>query len=75
MGFAEGDVVDVVTALAFERDDRVVRSLTVVRYDLPDGCCGAYYPESQALVALGHVDPESLTPSYKSVPVRVRRAA
>ncbi len=75
MELAEGDIVDVATALAFEREDRVVRRLTVVQYDLPEGCCGAYYPESQALVALDHVDPESLTPSYKSVPVRVRRAA
>jgi molybdopterin-dependent oxidoreductase alpha subunit len=74
LGFEEGDVVDVETALEHAAPDRVVRALTVVRYDLPDGCCGAYYPETQPLIALEHVDPDSLTPSYKSVPVRLRRA-
>jgi molybdopterin-dependent oxidoreductase alpha subunit len=74
LGFAEGDLVNVETALQFAREDRVVRALTVVRYDLPDGCCGAYYPETQPLIALEHIDPECLTPSYKSIPVRLRRA-
>lgn len=46
----------------------------LVRYDLPDGCCASYYPETQPLIALAHVDPDSLTPAYKSVPVRVRLA-
>ena len=53
---------------------RIVRALTIVRYHLPDGCCGAYYPETQPLIALEHVDPDSLTPSYKSIPVRLRRS-
>ena len=48
--------------------------MTVVHYDRPDGCCGAYYPETQPLIALKHVDHGSLTPSYKSVPVWLRRA-
>jgi molybdopterin-dependent oxidoreductase alpha subunit len=75
LGFEEGDVVDVETALEHAAPDRVVRALTIVRYDLPDGCCGAYYPETQPLIALEHVDPDSLTPSYKSVPVRLRPAS
>ncbi len=74
LGFAEGDLVNVEAALAFARPDRIVRALTVVRYDLPDGCCGAYYPETQPLIALEHHDPDCLTPSYKSMPVRLRRA-
>ncbi len=72
LGFAEGDVVDVETALLHASPDRVVRGLTIVSYDLPDGCCGAYYPETQPLIALEHVDRKSLTPSYKSVPVTLR---
>lgn len=75
IGLAEGDLVDVETALDHASPDRIVRGLTVVRYDLPINCCGAYYPESQALVALDHIDKQCLTPSYKSVPVRVRPAA
>ncbi len=74
LGFAEGDVVDVETALVHARADRVVQALTLVRHDLPDGCCASYYPETQPLIALEHMDPESFTPSYKSVPVRIRRA-
>ncbi len=74
LGHAEGDVVDVATALAFARADRVVQGLTIVRYDLPPGCCASYYPETQPLIALEDHDPQSLTPSYKSVPVRIRSA-
>lgn len=74
LGFREGDVVDVATALRYEQADRVVQSLTLVAHDLPDGCCAAYYPETQALVALEDHDPECKTPSYKSVPVRLRLA-
>jgi hypothetical protein len=66
--------VDLFTALDHARPDRVVRNLTVVRYDLPDGCCGAYYPETQPLIALEDYDPQSFTPAYKSVPVHIRRA-
>jgi molybdopterin-dependent oxidoreductase alpha subunit len=50
---------------------RVLRGLTVVDYPLPEGSCGAYYPEANRLVALEHHDPDCLTPSYKSVPVRL----
>jgi len=71
LGFSEGDVVDVQTALRFAHEDRVVRRLTLVSYPLPDGCCAAYYPEAQPLVALEDYDPQSLTPSYKSIPVTI----
>lgn len=72
-GLAEGDLVELVTALRFARKDRIVRGLTLVRFDLPDGCCASYYPETQPLIALENHDPQSGTPSYKSVPVYVRR--
>jgi molybdopterin-dependent oxidoreductase alpha subunit len=72
LGHAEGDVVDVATALDHARPDRIVQGLTIVRYDLPDGCCASYYPETQGLIALEDHDPKSLTPSYKSVPVHIR---
>jgi len=71
-GLREGDLVDLVTALRFARADRVVRGLTLVQFDMPDGCCASYYPETQPLVALEDHDPQSGTPAYKSVPVHVR---
>lgn len=75
LGFAEGDVVDVATAGRFASNARVVQGLTLVAHSMPDGCCASYFPETQPLIALEHHDPQSLTPSYKSIPVRVRRAA
>ncbi len=74
LGFEEGDVVDVETALEHARADRVVQGADPGQPRLPDGCCASYYPEAQALIALEAFDPLSLTPSYKSVPVRLRRA-
>jgi molybdopterin-dependent oxidoreductase alpha subunit len=71
LGFVEGDVVDVATALDHARDDRVIQGLTLVSYNLPSGCCASYYPEIQPLVALEYCDPDCLTPSYKSIPVRI----
>jgi anaerobic selenocysteine-containing dehydrogenase len=74
LGFAEGDVVDVATALDHARADRIVQGLMLVSYNIPDGCCASYYPETQPLIALEHHDPDCLTPSYKSVPVRITAA-
>ncbi|RXD07110.1 FdhF/YdeP family oxidoreductase [Sphingomonas sp. UV9] len=75
LGHKEGDVVDIATALQFARPDRVVQKLMIVRYALPDGCVASYYPETQPLIALEDHDPQSFTPSYKSIPVTVRPAA
>ena len=70
-GLVEGDLVELATALDFAREDRIVRGLTLVKFDLPDGCCAAYYPETQPLIALEDHDPRSGTPAYKSVPVHI----
>lgn len=43
---------------------------TVYGY-IPHGCCGAYYPECNALIPLSHHAEGSKTPAAKSVPVRV----
>ncbi|MDR6406671.1 FdhF/YdeP family oxidoreductase [Paraburkholderia terricola] len=69
-----GERVDMV-GLSTDGIERVIRSFKVVEYSLPDGCCGAYYPEANPLVPLHAFDPQSRTPSYKSVPVKVVRAA
>lgn len=69
-----GERVDV-WALSTDGIERVIRSFKVVEYSLPDGCCGAYYPEANPLVPLYAFDPQSRTPSYKSVPVKISRAA
>jgi hypothetical protein len=48
--------------------------MTAIAYDIAPGSVAAYYPEANALVPLDYIDKESGTPSYKSVPVRVKRA-
>jgi molybdopterin-dependent oxidoreductase alpha subunit len=73
-GLKAGDLVDIeAVPLAGEapRPSAALRGLTVVEYNIPRGSTGAYYPEANVLVSLGHRDPRSGTPSYKSVPVRV----
>ncbi|MDM0015214.1 molybdopterin dinucleotide binding domain-containing protein, partial [Variovorax sp. J22P168] len=76
-GLAAGDRVDL-EAVPFDGEaavpGAVLRNLTAVAYDIPRGSAGAYYPEANVLVAMSHRDPQSGTPSYKSVPVRVRAA-
>jgi hypothetical protein len=58
-------------ACAEDGIERTVSGFKVVRYDMPQGCCGAYYPETNPLLALAHRDERSNTPASKSVPVKV----
>jgi formate dehydrogenase major subunit len=71
---AAGDIVTLET-ISTDGVKRSVEGFKVVAYQLPDGCCGAYYPEANPLVPLYARDPQCHTPSYKSVPVRIRRIA
>jgi molybdopterin-dependent oxidoreductase alpha subunit len=70
---AAGDRVDLVT-LSNDGKERTVRRFKIVEYLLPDGCCGAYYPETNSLVPLYDHDPRSFTPSSKAVPIRLVRS-
>jgi molybdopterin-dependent oxidoreductase alpha subunit len=74
LGLAAGSVVDV-AADGGGGEERVLRGLTLVAYPIAAGCCAAYYPEASPLVALSAFDPQSRTPSFKSVAVRVQAAA
>jgi molybdopterin-dependent oxidoreductase alpha subunit len=73
LGLAAGDFVDLITAID-ERTNRRVRGFRVVSYDIPKGCCAAYYPEVNPLFPLNHHDPKAKTPSYKLLPVRLTRS-
>jgi molybdopterin-dependent oxidoreductase alpha subunit len=71
-GLEHGDLVDIETVsdgtpLRYER-------ITAIEFKIAQGTIGAYYPEANSLVPLDYLDKDSGTPSYKSVPVRVRRA-
>lgn len=75
-GLAAGDRVDVIAAAAEGAGpEAVLGQLTAVAYAIPKGSAAAYYPEANVLIPAAHRDPRSGTPSYKSVPVRLRRSA
>jgi anaerobic selenocysteine-containing dehydrogenase len=70
LGLKEADKVTLTTAV----DDGRVRQVSgfrVTPYDVPDGCCAAYYPECNPLVPLWHHAERSKVPAAKSVPVRI----
>lgn len=72
LGLAEGDSVDVSTAV----DDghvREVQGLRVTPYDIPHGCAGGYFPECNPLVPLAHHAERSKVPAAKAIPVRLRK--
>lgn len=70
-GLAEGQKVALVSD-AGDGVERVVEGLSVLPFQLPDGCIAGYYPELNPLIALDHHDHASKTPAAKSVPVRIR---
>jgi hypothetical protein len=43
-----------------------------VEYDIPRGCLGAYYPETNPLVPLSSVADGAGTPTSKSIPVLLK---
>jgi molybdopterin-dependent oxidoreductase alpha subunit len=75
-GLNHGDLVDLEARVPGEDSaaPRLLRGLTAVAYDIAPGSVAAYYPEANCLVALDNYDRQSLTPAYKSIPVRVQAA-
>ncbi|MFN3674188.1 MAG: FdhF/YdeP family oxidoreductase, partial [Bosea sp. (in: a-proteobacteria)] len=74
LGFADGAKVDVVSE-AGDGAQRVVKGLRVTVYDIPPGCCGAYYPECNPLIPIWHYASRAKVPAAKSIPVSLRPAA
>ena len=74
LGLQDGERVDIVTH-STDGVERAVRNFQVVPYDFPDGSCATYYPEANPLVPLYAHDPQSYTPAYKGVPVRIMKSA
>jgi molybdopterin-dependent oxidoreductase alpha subunit len=71
---AHGDLITVATAFGSGRVAKL-ENFTVIAHDISRGSVAAYYPEANGLVPLDYHDPQSGTPSYKSVPVRISKAA
>ncbi|WP_454883816.1 FdhF/YdeP family oxidoreductase [Sphingomonas oryzagri] len=69
LGLAHGDRVDLIAG------HRVLAGQTLVAHPIAQGSLAAYYPECNGLMAFDDYDGRSGTPAYKSVPVRLRKAA
>ena len=74
LGFAAGDWVDLIGVWHDGIERRADRFL-LVEYDIPRGCIGAYYPETNPLVPLDSVGHGSRTPTFKSIPVLLAPSA
>jgi anaerobic selenocysteine-containing dehydrogenase len=72
LGVEDGESVRLVTD-AGDDTYRAVGGFRVTPYDIPEGCCGGYYPECNPLIPLWHHAERSKVPAAKSVPVRVER--
>jgi formate dehydrogenase major subunit len=73
LGFAAGDWVDLV-GLDHDGKPRRAAAFKLVEYDIPEGCCAAYYPETNPLVPLESVGKGTDTPTSKSVAIRLERS-
>jgi len=73
LGFAAGDVVDLVGV--YNGETRIAHKFIVVAYDIPRRCCATYFPEANVLVPIDSVAEKSNTPVSKYVVIRLRRDA
>ncbi|MCL2581390.1 MAG: FdhF/YdeP family oxidoreductase [Streptosporangiales bacterium] len=71
LGFADGDIVDLVSVWA--DGERRAPEFRIVKYPTPPGSAAAYFPEANVLVPLDSVADVSNTPASKSVVIRLER--
>ena len=74
LGFSDGDHVDIASVWDDGIERRVER-FRLVAYDIPRGCLGAYYPETNPLVPLSSFADGCGTPTSKSIPVLLTPSA
>ncbi|ALM54647.1 CbbBc protein [Halomonas huangheensis] len=74
LGLADGDWVDLVGEPRNDGSERRAPSFRLVKYDIPSGCVGAYYPETNVLVALESHGADTGTPASKAIPIRLERS-
>jgi molybdopterin-dependent oxidoreductase alpha subunit len=73
LGFAAGEMVDLVTHWPGDHRTRTAPGFRIVAYQTPRGCAAAYYPETNPLVPLDSTALGSNTPTSKSVVIRLQR--
>ncbi|QIK71131.1 FdhF/YdeP family oxidoreductase [Propioniciclava coleopterorum] len=77
LGFANGDLVDVVSEWRTDAgvEERRAPAFRLVDHATAPGCAAAYFPETNVLVPLDSTAEESGTPTSKSIVVRLEPAA
>jgi molybdopterin-dependent oxidoreductase alpha subunit len=73
LGLEHGDLVDIET-VSSTRTLRLT-NITAIAYSIAQGSVAAYYPEANVLAPLDYIDKACGTPSYKSIPVRLRKTS
>lgn len=55
--------------------ERCAERFLLVEYDIPRGCLGAYFPETNGLIPLHSTADGAGTPTSKSIPVLLQLSA
>lgn len=69
-GLEAGARVDLIS-VAEDGAPRRAEGFEVVPYDIPKGCAGAYFPETNVLVPIDSYADRSITPTSKLIPIRL----
>ncbi|RKR07570.1 molybdopterin-dependent oxidoreductase alpha subunit [Kushneria sinocarnis] len=70
-GFEAGNMIEFIT-VSQDGIERRAAGFRIIAYDIPQGCLGAYYPETNGLIPIANRDRRSGTLAAKSVPVTLR---
>ncbi|WP_420148566.1 FdhF/YdeP family oxidoreductase [Spirosoma sp.] len=73
LGLQEKQIVDIHSFYAGQQ--RTAHRFVVVTYDIPRGCCAAYFPETNVLVPIDSIAEKSHTPTSKSIVVTMTPVA
>jgi len=72
LGLTESNSVRI-TSYASDGEQRSVEGFRPVKYDIPQNCAGAYFPETNPLVGLSDHAKRSFTPMSKFIVVRLEK--
>jgi molybdopterin-dependent oxidoreductase alpha subunit len=72
LNMTAGQRVNIATVWHDQRE-RIAKDFELVAYDIPRGCIGAYFPETNVLVPLDSHGARSGTPTNKAIPVTLVR--
>ncbi|MCM8540741.1 MAG: CbbBc protein, partial [Lentisphaeraceae bacterium] len=72
LGFKENDKVEM-TSHASDGKERKASTFRIVEYDIPKGCAGAYFPETNVLIGIDEHAEKSHTPMSKFIEITLQK--